>query len=227
MTGQPAAPRGPRPYASAGLVSFLATAVLLLGVGAAIAGVAYAINGATQAGARVEVAVELKDGPRTPETVVLDEPDLPGDEKAGGFSVEAHTTRTFVLNAWNSTIPEQVLNRGDEAVLGLSALAIAVLLRPLLLPIALGRPFQRGNAARIAWIAGVVLLGGILAGVLPDLATLLVLDRLNQRGAGSPFVSVIDVDHLVSLLAATPFLLTVAEAFRRGEHLADDVEGLV
>ncbi len=100
-----------------------------------------------------------------------------------------------------------------------------MLLRRLLLSIGAGQPFQRGNAARIAAIAGLIVVAAIAAGVLRYVAAGLVLGRLGLGGPGSPVAAYLTIS-FVPLLAAL-FLLAFAEAFRRGTELAKDTEGLV
>jgi hypothetical protein len=129
------------------------------------------------------------------------------------------------LHASDSTVAEWLAARGGDAVVGLCIGLGALLLRRLLLSIGAGQPFQRGNAARIAGIAGLIVVATIAAGVLPYVAAGLVLGRLGLGGPGSP-VGAYPTISFVPLLAAL-FLLAFAEAFRRGTELAKDTEGLV
>lgn len=208
------------PYAGPRLIRFLAGAVLLVGLGLAVAGVAIWINAATQVQAQVTVPVQRAgDVPPGGDPVRLPGFDLPEGSwvETGGDGL--------ALRARDSTLPEQLLARGDAVVLGLCIGVGAVLLRRLLLAIAEGRPFEPGNARRIATLAVLVGVGGTLAGVLPDVAGILVLDRLGQSGPGSPFALGVDLPLLPVCVA--PVLLALAEAFRRGTELAADVDGLV
>jgi hypothetical protein len=212
----------PQAYAGPRLIRFLAGAVVAVGLVAAVFGVAYAINGATHTKAEVAVPVELapaSSGDLRPTGVRLSEPALPD----GSWREAAQDELT--LRAWDSTLVEQLLARGDAAVLGLSVGFGAFLLRRLLLSTAEGRPFEPGNARRIATIAVLVAAGGTLAAVLPDIAGILVLDRLGQTGPGSPFVVGVGFPLMPVLVA--PLVLALAEAFRRGAELAADVDGLV
>ena len=192
--------QGKRAFASPGMIRTLAGAVMAVGVVAGISGVAYDLNGATQARAAVVVGVHARPGAvlqvdgttpiGAPGTVLVKDgaeptapfgltiPGIPADTRTspGASWLEGHED-TLTLHSWGSTVPEQLLNRGGFAVVGLCMGVGAVWLRRVLISIAEGRPFQSGNAARIA---------GIL-----------------------------------------PFLLALAEAFRRGAELAKEVEGLV
>ena len=209
-------------YAGPRLIRFLAGAVLVLGLGLAVFGVGYLLAGATDSRAGVTVPVRLVPGTGSvgeDGSVPLTEPRLPD-----GGRVDAAGDR-LTLGAPGSTLAERLLSRGDAVVLGLSCGLGGVLLRRLLLSIAAGRPFERGNARRLASIAVLVAAGGTFAGVLPQVAGLLVLDRLGQAGPGSPFSFGVELP-LLPVLAA-PLVLVLAEAFRRGAELADDVAGLV
>ena len=71
-----------------------------------------------------------------------------------------------------------------------------------------------------------VVVGGVLAPILDDLAGFTVLDRLGLVDSDSPFVlTIAHVNFAAQLLALV--VLGAAEAFRRGAALADDVEGLI
>jgi hypothetical protein len=105
---------------------------------------------------------------------------------------------------------------------GAGAWALAGVLRT----VATGRPFDRRNATRLAGVAAAVLVGGVLAPVIDDVAGFAVLDHLDLVGPDSPFVlTLLHVDLLPLLLALV--VVAAAEAFRRGAALADDVDGLV
>jgi hypothetical protein len=230
----------PRRFASSRLIRFLAGLVLFLGLGASLAGVAYAINGATQAQADVEVTVKA----RTTHGLTVSA-SAQGDSKSqvplahqpgdkirlgisgikGGHRLEADKD-SLQLRSWGSTVAEQLLSRGDSAILGLSVGGGALLLRRLLLSIAEGEPFRQGNAARIAGIAALTLGGSIGAAVTPGLAGGLVLGRIGLDSADSPVVATPFSFPQTPLLVAL-LLLALAEAFRRGTELAQDVDGLV
>lgn len=208
----------PRPYVRPRTVQLLADAVLLIGVVLAVAGVAYAANGATQARGEVEVPVTLA-SPEGAAGVPIARADLPA-----GSRLETPADR-LVLRVTDSTVTEQLASRGDLLLIGLAAGAGGLLLRRLLLSVADGRPFEPANARRIAVGAGLVALAGTLGPTLPQLAAVLVLDRLGLTGPGGPFEVGVSFD--LWPLLVTPVLLALAEAFRRGAELADDVHGLV
>ena len=229
------------------MIRNLAGIVMAVGVAASIWGVAYDINGATQAKADVVVGVHARPGAvlqvngttpsGTPGTVLVKDgadpgmpfsltiPGIPADSStAPGSRLEGHGY-TLTLHSWGSTVPEQLLNRGGFAVVGLCVGLGALWLRRVLTSIAEGRPFQSGNAARIAGIGGLVVLGSLANDIIPVLGSHLVLQRLGLTGPTSPiFASVFPSP---GPLLVVPFLLALAEAFRRGADLAREVDGLV
>ena len=247
---EPKAPttrQGKRAFASPGMIRTLAGTVMAVGVAAGIWGVAYDINGATQARAAVVVSVHarpgavlqvdgttpagalgtvlVKDGAEPTAPFGLTVPGVPADTSASpGSTLDGHGD-TLTLHSWGSTVPEQLLSRGGFAVVGLCMGVGAVWLRRVLISIAEGRPFQSGNAARIAGIGGLVALASLANDILPVFGSNLVMQRLGLTGASSPIFAEV-VPSLGSLLAV-PFLLVLAEAFRRGAELAKEVEGLV
>jgi hypothetical protein len=203
-------------YVSPSTVRWTSALLGLAGAVAAVAGPVYAINGATQAGAAVEVAVEL----RGSEQLAGVTAGLP--ENARLLSGDGVDT---VLSSWGSTVAEQLLSRGDAAVIGLAVGLGAWLLDPVLESIAAGRPFGGRNARRLAWLALVVAVAGSIGPVLPQVGTLAVLDRLGLAGPGSPFTVGATFSLLPLVLGG--LLLVLAEAFRQGERIDSDVEGLV
>lgn len=211
---------GEKPYVGSRAIRVVANLALAIGVVAGVAGVGSVVQGALRSGEAVTVPVELRRtvgpglGPVTAEA-----PDLP----AG--SLVTAPPDGWALQVEESTVVEQLLARGGGAVLGLAVLAGTVLLRGLLLSIADGRPFERGNPRRVAGIAALLLGAGVLVPVLPDLAAVVVLERTGQAGPVSPYAATLSWPLLP--LAFVPLLLALAEAFRRGASLTDDVRGLV
>jgi hypothetical protein len=229
-----------RGYSGPRLARGLAALTVALGLASAVGGVAYTINAATRAGGEVAVPVIVRDptavrypgedgrgrgallGP-TPALVAPD-PRLDLVDPPSSASAWIETpARTAILRASGSTLGEQVLSRAAYAVAGLCVGAGALLLRPVLLSIAQGEPFRRGNAARIAGLGGLALVSGVGWMVLPLAATRSVLARLDlvPGTLGSTFT--LDTTPVVVAL----FALVLAEAFRRGGELARDADGLV
>lgn len=240
-TGSSGRPRPTPPFASPRLFRFLAGAGLVIGWLTTIGTAAYAVNGVTQAGGpvrapvdpRAGVAVEAPGtdpvGPAALAVVQGREPrgeslrlEVPG--AARGSWVEVHPG-ALTVRSWGSTVPEQLLNRGGIAVVGLCIGVASVLVRRLLVSIADSRPFEPGNATRIAGVAGLVVVASLANDLLAALGSNLVLERLGLGGPESPVVGEAGLS-VVPLLVA-PLLLALAEAFRRGTELSRDLEGLV
>lgn len=208
-----------KPYIGQGALDLFRVVLAIAGVALAIAAVLYAINGMTQAPAAVSVPVALADAGLTwSGEAAVPVPGLPV-----GSRVYAPAD-AVMLAAWESTRLEWFLSRGETLLLGLGLCAAAFLLLPVLTSISLGRPFVEGNARRLRLLALLVLLVGYVAPLLPQTATLLVLDRLGI-GPDGPFVRSLTFSFLPLVLAA--LVLVTAEAFRRGESISADVEGLV
>lgn len=210
-----------------------AQALWVLGILAGAWGVLYAANGATQAHASVKVPVTLT-SPGTSgwgnTTLQIDGLAAPGARLAPAAPTGLQTGSsagadgTVTVAAWDSTVLEQVLGRGDALIGGIALLVGAGLLRPTLLTVAEGRPFAPGNARRVRLLAAVIAAGGVLAPLLPQIAGVLVLERTSLDTTGR-FLLMPSIDPGPLVLAAV--VLCVAEAFRAGTALADDVDGLV
>jgi hypothetical protein len=239
--------QGKRAFASPGMIRTLAGAVLAIGVVASIWGVAYDLNGATQAKAEVVVGVHahpgavlqvdgttpigapgtvlVKDGAEPTAPFGLTIPGVPTDTGTSpGSTLDGHGD-PLTLRSWGSTVPEQLLSRGGLVVVGLCMGVGALWLRRVLISIAEGRPFQSGSAARIAGIGGLVALGSLANDIIPVFGSQLVLQRLGLSGPASPIFAAVFLS--LGPLLLVPFLLVLAEAFRRGAELAREVEGLV
>jgi hypothetical protein len=206
-------------YVKPSTVRGMSQLIGLVGLVAAVAGPVYAVNGATQAQAAVEVPVELRG----------DSGLLAGAQAGLPAGVRLLPLDDGVwtqLSAWDSTVVEQLLARGDAAVLGLAVGLGAWLLRPVLDSIAAGRPFGAGNSRRLAWLAMVVAVAGSIGPLLPQFGALAVLERLDLVGPDSPFVMGVTFWFLPVVVGGL-LLLVLAEAFRQGERIDSDVEGLV
>ena len=207
------------PYVRPVSIRLMAAALPVLGLVVAVGGVVSVLDGLRRADVLVPVSVDFSRLPGGGASVSVPAAGLPAGSYVEVLSPEQG------LRVPDATPVEQLLANADGALLGLAVLAGAVLLRRLLLSIADGRPFRSGNAWRIAVLA--VLVGGVgtLAPVLPDLAGILVLERLGAVGPDSPYGA--QVSFPLTPLLVAPVLLALAEAFRRGAELADDVRGLV
>ncbi|WP_158274509.1 DUF2975 domain-containing protein [Cellulomonas sp. WB94] len=202
----------------------IARLLLLAGIVAAVGGVGYAVNGATQAPATVTVpiSIEVPNGsPQSPTTVSVDDVVLPD----GARLQAAEHGLQLVTEAGYASRWTGFLARGDAALLGLGFGACALLLAPVVNAVAAGDPFRRSNAARIGWTGAIVGVVGMLAPVLPNLAALAVMTSFDAASSANPFAVVFGVE--VAPLGIAALIFVVAEAFRRGTQISADTAGLV
>lgn len=201
----------------------IARLLLFVGIVAAIAGVGYAVNGATQAPATVTVPIGI-DGegghPLRPIPVQVDGVVVPDGARLQVAEHGLQLVTEVGASRWTG-----FLARGDAALLGLGFGACALLLAPVVNAVAAGDPFRRSNAARIGWTGGIVGVVGMIAPILPDLAALSVMTSFDAAGGANPFAVAIEVGAAPIGVAALIFV--VAEAFRRGTQISDDTAGLV
>ncbi|MFB4279541.1 hypothetical protein ACBJ59_29930 [Nonomuraea sp. MTCD27] len=176
--------------------------VRFAGAVAAVWGVAYAINGATQA--EGSITVQVSPGPGVVDSLRLTGVELPPGVGFRGADLS--------LQVWKSTVIEQVVARADVLVSGLCAGVAALLLGPLLASVLDGEPFRRGNPARVAWLAVLVVVSGS-AGALPGLASAAVLGRVGLTGTFvvSPALSWVP-------FVGAAFLSALAVAIGVGRH---------
>ncbi len=223
-------------------VANLRVLVVLVGWLAAFWGVAYAVNGMTQAPATVRVPVSLMPAPERSGwgNIQVDVPGIAleasGDEpsprfagaRPGGWEttvggLAGGPDGTLTLAAWGSTRVEQLLSRGTMLVSGLGMLVGALALAPVLDSISLGRPFARGNARRLVVLGVTIAVTGLVAPMLPALAGELVLQR---TGLAGPRLGAAPGGSLAPIVVGL-VVLALAAAFRAGERMSDDVRGLV
>lgn len=183
-------------------------------LGGLLFAVALPIHGLTTAGGSVPVS--LVPGKVPP----LHVPGLPP-----GVTVSAAADAVSLDVARLST-GLRLLTEASGVVTALAVAAGAWWLAGVLRSVALGRPFERRNAARLLGLTGAVVVGGVLAPILDDLVGFTLLDRLGLVDSDSPFVLTMLHVNVAPLLLAL-VVLGAAEAFRRGAALADDVDGLV
>lgn len=217
-----------------GITRFL---LMIIALVALVAGPAYWINGLTQLSAPVSVPVQY-DGARESAAppayeYTLDAVRLPLPAELADRDDDARPPVQLTaendeldLKVGDATLPEWMLTRGDYLVSALALGVGALLLWRVVGSIGEGRPFARGNAARIVGVAGAVAVAGFVAPLLPLMASSMVLDRLGVAMPGGPLrPPVIDLDLTPLLLIGV--LLALAEAFRQGERLTRETDGLV
>ncbi len=111
---------------------------------------------------------------------------------------------------------------GGRLVGGLTALGVLALLWKITRSLRRGEVFARQNARRLSAIALTVGVGGTVAQLLTAFGTVRVVDAEFVRGSVTP---VFELSYLPLLGALGVAVL--AEVFRQGAALREDVEGLV
>ncbi|MGW5358875.1 DUF2975 domain-containing protein [Actinopolymorpha pittospori] len=207
-------PREPRSVRwSAGFVAWAARVAAAL---ALIAGVALPINQLTQTGGTVWVSTDISRPPiNLPEGSSLE------------FSQPRHSVKYLVheLPWWLRLLTE------TSPGLGYLSLGIgAVMVRRLVLTIDAGRPFDRRNPRRIGVIAVCVAVGLTGAAWFESFAAWAVVGHVAAVSDTPSLISTLGAHHprldLAPVVVAAA-IAVVAIAFRRGQQLTKDVEGLV
>lgn len=117
----------------------------------------------------------------------------------------------------------RLLAQVDQALLFLCVAVGALALAQVLRTVRAGRPFAPRNPTWLAVVAITVVAGGVIPPILGDYGTTMALDHLGVLDDRFALVSSFSVAPVV----LGTVILGVAEAFRRGAALADDVDGLV
>jgi hypothetical protein len=199
---------GPR---SAGVYAVL---LVVIAAGTALAAVVLLVLGLTRDAS--DVTVHLTDAVRLDLGERLDLPDgavLLGNLVPVGLHVPGLPLGLRLLAQLGAVLFLLSVSAG--------ALALAQVLRT----VRAGRPFARHNPTALVVVAVAVLVGGGVAPVVSGAAALAALDHLGLAGDGSPFLTLSSFS-LAPVLVAV-LLLGIAEAFRRGAAMADDMAGLV
>ncbi len=147
---------------------------------------------------------------------------VPSDVPTQGIYLSS-TTDEFDLTVQKLPTHLRMLSVANVSWLSLCTLVAAWMVFGLLRSIGEGRPFDRGNVGRLCWLAGLALAGPIIFSALQSLAASRVLDYLRMDGGNL---------EAPAIWAFWPFvvaalILAVANAFRYGRRLQDDVVGMV
>ncbi|MGI5267998.1 hypothetical protein ACQEUU_02470 [Nonomuraea sp. CA-218870] len=171
------------------------------GAALAVWGLAYVINGATQAGGYVTIRVATAPG--------AGPSPLSGVELSPGVVLHEEDV---ALDVWGATVAEQVLSRADVLLAGLCAGLAALVLSSA------GRRFAGRGAAGLVVLAVVSGLGCLL----PVVAAATVLDRAGLTGDFVPSSAL-----SWAPIAGAGALLVLALAFHAGAREAEraDVDG--
>ena len=204
------------PARRGGAAGAVAVLLLVLAAVSLITAVVLPVNQLTQPGGAVSVGLT----PASLDDVLRELDGLPAGV---ALSVDAEGTRAR-LDVAELDGPLRVLTELPASLRGLCTAAGALLLWQLLTSIRGGRPFDRRNPRRLVLLAAAVLVGGVGGQLLEAVSRLAVLDAVGSRPGG-----LFDLGAGVDLTAAVlgVLLLALAEAFRSGVMLAEDVQGLV
>ena len=204
------------PARRGGVAGAVAVLLLVMAAVSLITAVVLPVNQLTQPGGTVSVGLT---------SASLDDVlrELDGLPAGVALSVDAEGTRAR-LDVAEIDGPLRVLTELPASLRGLCTAAGALLLWQLLTSIRAGRPFDRRNPRRLVLLAAAVLVGGVGGQLLEAVSRLAVLDAVGSRPGG-----LFDLGAGVDLTAAVlgVLLLALAEAFRSGVMLAEDVQGLV
>jgi len=199
---------GPR---SAGAFAVL---LVLLATAAAVTAAGFLVIAATRDAA--DVTVYLSDPVRLD---LNDRLHLPGDAVLLGDLIPVQ------LHVPDLPLGLRLLAHLGTVLLFLSVAVGALALAQVLRTVRAGRPFAKRNATWLAIVAVAVAVGGGIAPAVREAGAVAAVDHLGLMAQDSPFVTVMSFS-LVPLLVGV-VILGVAEAFRRGAAMADDVDGLV
>jgi hypothetical protein len=203
-----------KPYIGRIAMSLLSSVMAVVAGVAVLAAVAAPLNQLTQPGGTVVVTPTEPTGDATVGPAGL--PD--------GVSLTA-ASPDALMSVFELPAGLRALTELSTSLLALAVGVGAWLIGRVVVSIEAGRPFDRRNPRRLAGVAAAVLLGGVVAPLSEGFVATAVLDHVGLTGPGSPFI-------LGATMPLTPVglalvVLVVAEAFRRGGTLADEVEGMV
>ncbi len=206
-------------------VRVLAGSVLVVGVLLGLVVAVDAVGQIARPGGAVTVLVAedrlgLDSVAGVPEGATLGLSGAGGTEVGTSAATAPLTLEVDVLPAWLRGVTQA------PALLAAGILvAGTVLLHRVLVEIARGRPFAEANPGRLRGLALLAVASAVLPGTASSFATVVTLEHLGVDG-DSPFgFTILDLSLAPFLLAGV--LVVVAEVFRHGRRLTDDVEGLV
>jgi hypothetical protein len=144
------------------------------------------------------------------------------DAATGKPAVELFMFDGMRLTLWGPTWRDRLAYAGPNLLVALLTLAVLFLLYRIVGTVARGDVFSRTNARRIVWI-------GLLAGVGGSVAQLVQFAAHRDMVDRSAAAGLVEVPFHFSgaPLLAGALVIVLAEAFRQGVRLHDDVDGLV
>lgn len=158
-----------------------------------------------------------------PFTRTIDAPD--------GAALRSNPGSDAVAESAAATIPSpdaplwiaRLIEGGLHAAL---LVAILWLLWGIIRSVTHGRAFDRANVARLRWLAGLLILGAALCGSVSGVVSGMTQNAVFVHPGTTVMFEASFHWHLLAIGAGL-LSACLAEAFRRGARLEDDVEGLV
>jgi|GEM_PF-1636995 len=201
----------------------LVAILLLIGAFFAISAIVLPVNRMSKPDTTVTVNI----GDDASTQVLKDLPNLPtnvGLTPVSTNGLKVHLTASTKASGEGASLPWYLrfLAGLGSSVWAASLAAISILLALTLAAINGGNPFHPSNARRLTWIAALVVIGSAGSDSLNWLAARLAYNYLDLQ---SPLEVVAFYSIPPFLLAAV--MLVLAQAFRRGRQIQDDVDGLV
>lgn len=145
-------------------------------------------------------------------------------EAGGGATVQ---TADGVVTMAGASVGQVLLNAAPDVLTALVVASAGYYLYLVIRSLRAGDPFHRRNATRLTTAALIVLIGGLLASGVGAFSTLaLSMDAQDALGQADWLVAGGSMA-LVPPVALGLLLVCLAEFFRRGTELRDDVDGLV
>ncbi|WP_309133445.1 hypothetical protein [Cellulomonas sp.] len=197
------------------LARVLAPALVVVGVVAAVVGLAHWLEPTRDPLGEVAVPMHLRHSEGIGADLRLEIGLVPYSQvrvsgvPTGGLPDRDHRTEPLgvvVVHAPDASSREQLLSRADLLVRGVAVLVAAVALRPVLLAIAHAHAFRPAHRRRLWVVAGCVVAGGYVAPLLPWGASASVLARLE----GAYGLSVSPTHHVEAVVVAALVVLVGA-----------------
>jgi hypothetical protein len=210
------------PAVDTSMRAWIRTPLGILAVGFVLVMVAVAIvlpvNQVTQSGGTVDMSI----GGRATASALDTVPNLP--RNAWLEYPQGEDPLMVDLVVWDSTLPvyASIMSEVSDSALALMMAVIVFSLLRLRGQFATGRPFAPGNSKLLVVIAAAIVVGSYGSDLLGTYASQIFYEHLSLQRP-------LFVDGSLSLvpLVLAGAVLAIAQAFRKGRALTDDVEGLV
>lgn len=207
-----------------GLLGLAAVAIVVFGLGPLLLGAAGIHLGTGPTfGRQITVPVTLDTDVRVSGVPrVAGSPPGDVDAATGGRPVKLAGPYTGQLSLVNPSTGDRLVYLGGGSVLPLVALAVIAYLQRIVRTLRRGDPFVPENARRLTAIALLIAVGGTVGNLVHAIA----IDSMVQSSAASGIIAhVFDVSFLPIVIGTAAAFL--AEVFRQGTRLRQDVDGLV